>query len=310
MKKQALARNLIWQLYSRLELDQAMGAFFQRLSMPTAMDLTQVIDSSEERPHPSVPEEVTNDGPIPVSASSGRSSITDALESSFLQAEGSTVRSSINPWNAAGGCQKVEISALPLLEDPAAAHAELVTEALACQRCALAERRHHVVFGRGALDSDLFFLTEAPDREEDLYGQLFIGRAGELLAAMIEKGMGRSRDSVYVSSLVKCRPHHNRELHPDEVAACNAYLETQLQIVRPKVIISLGLIAGQVLSGQRASMRRLRGEVFRYRGIPVIPTYHPSHLVTARERAGGKTREDRETWEDLKRAMQLLKGSR
>lgn len=175
-----------------------------------------------------------------------------------------------------------------------------------CQKCGLCESRKHVVFDEGDVHSDLVFIDDAPGREEDQTGTPFSGKAGQLLTSMIEKGMQRPRSSVYLCSILKCRPPRNRPPLPDEVRLCRPYLQQQLEIIRPKLIITLGPVAAMILTGQQLSMRRLRGTVHTFRGIPVLPTYHPLFLLRQRVGKRGATPTDRETWEDLKKAVTIL----
>ncbi|MHC4873789.1 MAG: uracil-DNA glycosylase, partial [Planctomycetota bacterium] len=151
------------------------------------------------------------------------------------------------------------------------------------------------------------FIGEAPGYSEDDQGRPFVGKAGSLLTGMIEKGMKRPRSSVYICNAVKCRSPRNRDPEETEILSCAPYLQEQLTVIRPKLIITLGRVAGQIMTGERLSMRSLRGRFFDFRGIPLLPTYHPEQLLKVREREGGTTREDKETWQDLQKAMKFLK---
>jgi DNA polymerase len=195
---------------------------------------------------------------------------------------------------------------LPAVADKEGTLAPVREQALACTRCRLCENRRYVVFGEGDLQTDLVFVGEAPGAEEDRTGRPFVGRAGELLTAMIEKGMQRPRSSVFICNILKCRPPRNRDPQPEEVAACTPYLHEQLRVIRPKLIIALGRVAAQILSGERLSMKRLRGQLFQYRGIPLLPIYHPAYLLRVRQRQGRGNPADRETWQDLQQAMTVL----
>jgi len=167
-----------------------------------------------------------------------------------------------------------------------------------CQRCGLARGRTHLVFGDGNPDADLMFIGEAPGETEDLRGLPFVGRAGELLTQMIEKGLGIPRSEVYICNIVKCRPPQNRVPLPPEVAACRPFLEGQIDAVRPKVIITLGKPAAGLLLGREVAITRLRGTWQEYRGIPLMPTLHPAYLLRQ------YTPENRRNvWEDLKAAL-------
>jgi len=167
-----------------------------------------------------------------------------------------------------------------------------------CTRCRLAEGRNRIVFGDGAPDADLLFVGEGPGEQEDRQGLPFVGRAGELLTQMIEKGLKVPRSAVYICNIVKCRPPNNRTPLSDEVAACRPFLDGQIDAVRPKVIVALGKPATSLLLGRDVSITRVRGIWQDYRGHPVMPTFHPAFLLrqyTAENR--------RLVWEDLKSAL-------
>lgn len=149
-----------------------------------------------------------------------------------------------------------------------------------CARCAeLAASRTQTVFGSGNPTSELVFVGEGPGADEDAQGLPFVGRSGKLLTDMIEKGMGISRDSVFICNVVRCRPPQNRNPHPDEAAACRPFLDATLDVVRPKFICCLGSIAAKNLLGVDVPIGRLRGKVHDYRGMKVVCTYHPAYLL-------------------------------
>ena len=167
-----------------------------------------------------------------------------------------------------------------------------------CTRCGLAAGRTQIVFGDGNPDADLLFVGEGPGEQEDLRGIPFCGRAGELLTSMIEKGLGIPRSSVYICNIVKCRPPQNRTPLTDEVAACRPFLDGQIEAVRPRVIVALGKPAASTLLGREVLITKLRGTWHEYRGIPLMPTYHPAFLLRQ------YTPENRRlVWEDLKAAL-------
>jgi len=174
-----------------------------------------------------------------------------------------------------------------------------VREALGeCTRCRLHEGRTQIVFGDGHPEAELMFVGEGPGEQEDLRGIPFCGRAGELLTSMIEKGLGIPRASVYICNIVKCRPPGNRTPLADEVAACRRFLDGQIEAVRPKVIVALGKPATSTLLGRDVAITKLRGTWQDYRGIPVMPTFHPAFLLRQ------YTPENRRlVWEDLKAAL-------
>lgn len=172
-------------------------------------------------------------------------------------------------------------------------------EARACVRCGLAEGRTNVVFGVGDPQARVVFVGEAPGRDEDLKGEPFVGRAGQLLTDIIERGMGVPRASVYICNMVKCRPPENRNPFPTELAACEPFLVRQLGAIRPQVIVALGKFAAQALCRAETPISRLRGEWHEYEGIPVMPTYHPAFLL--RNPAA-----KREVWADIQAVMARL----
>lgn len=186
------------------------------------------------------------------------------------------------------------------LTSKATAFASLEQEVMACTRCPLYRSRTHHVFGEGNPDAKLVFVGEAPGREEDLQGRPFVGTAGQLLTKMIE-AMGLARGEVYICNVLKDRPPGNRTPQPHEIDACLPFLERQLAIVQPKVICALGAIATKALLGLHVSIAKIRGEVHEYRGIPLVPTFHPAYLL--RNPAAKKL-----AWTDLKRVKQILES--
>jgi len=167
-----------------------------------------------------------------------------------------------------------------------------------CRRCRLASGRTQIVFGDGNPDADLLFIGEGPGEQEDIRGVPFVGRAGELLTTMIERGLGVARDRVYICNIVKCRPPQNRTPLADEVHACRAFLDGQIDAVRPKVIVALGKPATSLLLGRDIAITRVRGTWQEYRGTPVMPTFHPAFVLRQ------YTPENRRlVWEDLKGAL-------
>jgi uracil-DNA glycosylase len=170
-------------------------------------------------------------------------------------------------------------------------------EVKVCKLCRLCEARKNTVFGEGDPDARIFFIGEGPGETEDLTGRPFVGRAGQLLDKMIA-GMGLRRDQVFIGNIVKCRPPGNRVPAPDEVATCTPYLVRQLQIIRPKVIVTLGLPAAKYMLNANNTMGRLRGQWHDWRGIKLMPTFHPAYLLRS------YTPENRQAvWSDLKQVM-------
>jgi len=187
----------------------------------------------------------------------------------------------------------------------AAPDADLDWEALErrvalCTRCALHAGRTQTVFGVGAHNAKLMVIGEGPGAEEDRQGEPFVGRAGQLLNSML-KAMGMARRDVYIANIVKCRPPQNRDPRPEEAASCMPYLERQIQLVDPRVILCVGRVAAQNLLGTDAPLGRLRGrvETFGAERRPVVVTYHPAYLLrTPRDKA--------KAWVDLVRALDVL----
>ncbi len=169
-----------------------------------------------------------------------------------------------------------------------------------CRMCGLCETRTQTVFADGSATAKLVFVGEAPGRDEDLKGLPFVGRAGQLLDKMIA-AIELRRDEVYICNVLKCRPPDNRTPLPDEVERCRPYLEMQLALVKPALICALGLSAVQALLQTKGSMASMRGRTFEYRGIPLIPTYHPAALLR-------NPSLKREAWEDLQRVRDTLKA--
>lgn len=167
-----------------------------------------------------------------------------------------------------------------------------------CRRCPLAAGRNRIVFGEGDEDARLVFVGEAPGFHEDQQGRPFVGAAGQLLTAMIA-AMGLSREKVYICNILKCRPPGNRNPLPEEIQTCVPFLERQLGAIRPEAIVALGKFAAQFLLATDAPISRLRGRFDEYRGIKVMPTFHPAFLLHNPARK-------RDVWEDLKQVMTLL----
>ena len=177
---------------------------------------------------------------------------------------------------------------------------EQVRETLGdCTRCRLSQGRTHIVFGDGNPQADLMFVGEGPGETEDRRGLPFVGRAGELLTQMIEKGLGIPRSEVYICNVVKCRPPDNRTPTPNEAGECKPYLTAQLSIVEPKIIVALGRCAAEHLGCLEAGARGWRGRWSVYEGIPVMPTYHPAFLLRT-------PKMKRPVWEDLQKVMGRL----
>lgn len=184
--------------------------------------------------------------------------------------------------------------------------ARLQERALACQKCRLCETRNTVVFGEGNPAARVMFIGEGPGKTEDETGRPFVGRAGELLTRIIENGMGLSRSDVYIANVVKCRPTVDqkglRDRPPDaeETAACSPYLLRQIELISPEAIVTLGNPSTRFLLNTSRGITRLRGQWAEFRGIPVMPTYHPSYVL---RNGGEKSPLRRDVWEDIKKVM-------
>ncbi|MXY50351.1 MAG: uracil-DNA glycosylase [Gemmatimonadetes bacterium] len=160
-----------------------------------------------------------------------------------------------------------------------------------CTACALGFKRKHFVFGSGNERADVMFVGEAPGAQEDEQGQPFVGQAGKLLTRILN-AIDFTRDEVYITNILKCRPPNNRDPMPEEVDACDAILKEQIRLVQPRLICALGRVAAQALLKQNSSIRALRGRFHDYHGIKLLVTYHPSGLL---RNAAYK----RPTWEDV-----------
>lgn len=168
----------------------------------------------------------------------------------------------------------------------------------ACQACPLYRSRTQTVFGVGNPDADWMLIGEAPGEQEDLQGEPFVGPAGQLLDAML-LAVGVTRAEVYIANILKCRPPRNRDPDPAEARRCRPYLERQIALVRPRVLMAVGRVAAQNLLATTQSMRELRGRVHEYRGIPLVVGYHPAYLLRSPS-------EKRKAWQDLQRVVGLL----
>lgn len=168
-----------------------------------------------------------------------------------------------------------------------------------CQRCKLSRQRHTIVFGAGNPDARLMFIGEAPGQEEDLQGLPFVGDAGMLLTRLIEK-MGFKRDDVYIANIIKCRPPMNRDPEEEEISQCRGFIEKQISIIRPRVIMTLGRIALQALmKSPKLRITAARGHFLDYEKIPVMPTFHPAYLLRY-------PKDKMLTWSDAQKVLALL----
>jgi uracil-DNA glycosylase len=179
---------------------------------------------------------------------------------------------------------------------------QALREAVAsCTRCPLCETRTQTVFGVGYPDADWMIIGEAPGAEEDRRGEPFVGRAGKLLDEML-RAVGQGRDRAFIANILKCRPPNNRDPKPEESAACRGYLERQIELVGPKIILAVGRIAAQLLLETDAPVGRLRGSIHRLGNVPLVVTYHPAYLLRS-------PTQKRKAWDDLCLARRALRES-
>jgi uracil-DNA glycosylase family 4 len=242
-----------------------------------------------------VAEKARNKQPVP--------STTASSTGNSAPARVSTVSSSRIISPSISSAPTVEITGTSKIEQLR----HLGERASVCIKCPhLAARRHTVVFGVGNPDAKLMFIGEGPGEEEDLKGEPFVGRAGQLLTKMIV-AMGLTREQVYIANIVKCRPDMppgvpgNRKPTKQEMETCVPYLRTQIDVIKPFVLVALGATAVEGLMGPVGTIGSLRGKFLEYRGIPMMPTYHPSYLLRNQSNT-----EKRKVWEDLLQAMERL----
>ena len=204
----------------------------------------------------------------------------------------------VNLWRARAPALSPVSAAPPTA--PTQVWQALRAEISVCTRCELSRTRTQTVFGVGNTQAELLVIGEAPGAEEDRQGEPFVGRAGQLLNSML-RAMGHPRESVFIANVLKCRPPGNRDPKPDEVASCLPYLQRQVQLLQPLLILAVGRIAAQNLLATDTPIGRLRGQLHRFgeRATPLIVTYHPAYLL----RSPG---EKRKAWVDLKFAREQL----
>jgi uracil-DNA glycosylase family 4 len=220
----------------------------------------------------------------------------------------------VSTWRLRGGAAARAADVPPAHSEPVPAAAagegkddawqRLAAAVRACTQCALHRGRTQTVFGVGRRDAQLLVIGEAPGAEEDKQGEPFVGRAGQLLNAMLHS-IGQPRSEVYIANILKCRPPGNRDPQPDEAAACTPYLKQQIALLQPRAILAVGRIAAQWLLQSDAPIGRLRGRVFQYgeASTPLVVTYHPAYLL----RSPG---EKAKAWTDLCMVRDLLSNER
>ena len=175
---------------------------------------------------------------------------------------------------------------------------QFCSEIKECQKCSLGKSRKNFVFGAGSPNADLMLIGEAPGADEDLQGIPFVGKAGQLLTKIVE-AIGLKREEVYIANILKCRPPQNRDPQPEEVAQCLPYLNRQIEIIKPKVILLLGRVAATTLLETQEPLKSLRGVLHQYQGIDVYVTYHPAALLR-------NAQWKKPTWEDFKLIRDIL----
>lgn len=175
---------------------------------------------------------------------------------------------------------------------------ELKTRIENCTKCHLHTTRTQTVFGVGNPQADILFIGEAPGASEDKQGEPFVGRAGQLLNAMLAS-INLKRENIFIANILKCRPPNNRDPAPDEVSCCTPYLIEQIDLIAPKLIVTLGRIAAHFLLNTQAPLSRLRNQMHQYHNIPLIATFHPAYLLrTPSEKA--------HAWKDMQRIAKFL----
>ena len=216
-------------------------------------------------------------------------------------------------WLRDAGVREVSLSRAPGPARPAVAPAQVASYAQSdkgcgsepllairselgeCTRCKLHGGRTRLVFGVGNPSAEIMFVGEGPGADEDIQGEPFVGRAGQLLTRMIE-AMGFSRSEVYIANVVKCRPPGNRDPEPDEIAACEPFLKAQIAAIRPRVVVALGRFAVQTLLRDATPVSKQRGRWREYEGVKLMPTFHPAYLLR-------NPAEKKPAWEDLQLVM-------
>jgi uracil-DNA glycosylase family 4 len=278
-----LQKSTLQELAARLEFYRELGIYdFYRRGDPAAV----AADSQAERAVTAAPAATEHPQPAPFSSSS----IPPASQESTIPRRTLVSDQPVPPLVSFG-------PVLPAEQRPAALAAvrDLIGE---CQRCQLAQGRNKIVFADGDPNAQLMFVGEGPGADEDAQGLPFVGRAGQLLNNMIA-AMGLKREQVYIANIVKCRPPQNRKPEPDEANTCMPFLERQIEIVRPRVLVALGATAATYLLGTRGSIASMRGRIHDYRGIQTVVTYHPAFLLR-------DPTQKKEAWKDLQMAMSAL----
>jgi DNA polymerase len=266
------------------------------MKLPASIDTLRELELLSALPRDWLDAVVT---PAPAVASAPRANVAPAVASSrapLLQpppAAAQTVTAAV----ALPVADPIRVARIATLDWDA-----LVTDMATCQACRLCEKRQQAVPGVGARDAPWLFVGEGPGADEDEQGEPFVGQAGKLLDAMLAAtGLQRGRE-VYIANVVKCRPPGNRTPSPDEAQACAPYLDRQIALIQPKIIVALGKTAVTRLTGRDTSMASLRQQRFEYQGLPVVATYHPAYLLR-------NLPDKLKAWEDLVFARRVLAGN-
>jgi uracil-DNA glycosylase family 4 len=281
-----LQKSALQELAARLEFYRELGIYdFYRRGDPAAV----VADSQIEQAVAVASAAAEAPEPAPFSSLS-ITSIPTAPQESTIPRRTLVSDQPVPPLVSFG-------PVLPAAQRPAALAAvrDLIGE---CQRCQLAQGRNKIVFADGDPNAQIMFVGEGPGADEDAQGLPFVGRAGQLLNNMIA-AMGLKREQVYIANIVKCRPPQNRKPEPGEANTCMPFLERQIEIVRPRVLVALGATAATYLLGMRGSIASMRGRIHDYRGIQTVVTYHPAFLLR-------DPTQKKEAWKDLQVAMSAL----
>ena len=195
--------------------------------------------------------------------------------------------------------EKTESAKEPTIDENLGQLKTFYHEIKGCMKCALGATRTHFVFGEGSAQADLMLIGEAPGRDEDLKGVPFVGRAGQLLTLMLQS-INLKRDEVFIANVLKCRPPNNRDPQPDEIEKCEPYLLKQIEMISPKLIVTLGRFASASLLRTKSALGTLREEVHNYNQVPLLVTYHPAALLR-------NPQLKKQAWEDLKKISEYLK---
>ena len=309
-----------------MELDSVKAAVFNALQARLAMDADLGVDyvsgcsevfsqmnvlSEVSRPAPRTKEiSVTSDNPtrneIRQEPGETPNPVRDVRPRLETPPQNVPARPPEHRRPTAGHLSLVPFVPSPPNPEKEAALADMRRESETCMGCELCSRRNSVVWGEGSLDSRVMFIGEGPGRDEDIEGRPFVGRSGKLLTDIIEKGMKTPRANMYIANVVKCRPPGNRDPKLEEVAACSRYLRRQIEVIKPGVIVAVGMVAGRALLGLPPGTSGLRRKWHEYEGIPMRVIYHPSYLLRQRQSDNHRTDADVETWKDIQEVMRRL----